>query len=177
MSTEFRGWKVCSREAGRGELPFFVFFLERGEEYRNMMTEADFRRIALSMEGAEERSHMVAADFRVGGRIFATLASLEQGYGNLMLTRERQAEFLTDRPDLVLPIHGGWGRLPTKNHCAERSMPPGDARRKESKRRPAAQKQSFDYKSQITESVLPRPNLFPQGSSDEGWCTWFRGRG
>ena len=50
------------------------------------MTPADFRRVALSFEGAEEGSHMGAAAFRVGGRIFATLASQAQGYGNLMLT-------------------------------------------------------------------------------------------
>lgn len=71
----------------------------------------DFRRVALSLEGAEERSHMGAADFRVGGRIFATLASQDLGYGNLMLTPEIQAEFLADRPDVFLPIHGGWGRM------------------------------------------------------------------
>jgi hypothetical protein len=74
------------------------------------MTAADFRRIALSLEGAEEGSHMGAVDFRVGGRIFATLASVKEGYGNLMLTPEIQAEFLSERPDLFLPIHGGWGR-------------------------------------------------------------------
>ncbi len=53
---------------------------------------------------------MGAVDFRVGGRIFATLASVKEGYGNLMLTPEIQAEFLSERPDLFLPIHGGWGR-------------------------------------------------------------------
>ena len=53
---------------------------------------------------------MGAADFRVGGRIFATLASERQGYGNLMLTLEHQAEFVAERPDLFLPIAGGWGR-------------------------------------------------------------------
>jgi hypothetical protein len=74
------------------------------------MTPADFRRIALSFEGAEEGSHMGAADFRVGGRIFATLASESQGYGNLMLTLELQAEFVAERPDLFLPVAGGWGR-------------------------------------------------------------------
>jgi hypothetical protein len=47
------------------------------------MNAADFRRIALSLEGVEEGSHMGAPDFRVGGRIFATLASQDQGYGNL----------------------------------------------------------------------------------------------
>ena len=75
------------------------------------MTPADFRRIALSLEGAEESSHMGAADFRVRGRVFATLASERDGYGNLMLTPELQAAFLADRPDLFLPIHGGWGRM------------------------------------------------------------------
>jgi len=75
------------------------------------MNAADFRRIALSLEGAEEGSHMGAVDFRVGGRIFATLASIDKGYGNLMITPELQAEFLAGRPDVFLPIHGGWGRM------------------------------------------------------------------
>jgi hypothetical protein len=71
---------------------------------------ADFRRIALSLEGAEEASHMGSPDFRVGGRIFATLASQKQGYGNLMLTPELQADFVGELPDVFLPIAGGWGR-------------------------------------------------------------------
>jgi hypothetical protein len=71
----------------------------------------DFRRIALSLEGAEEGSHMGAPDFRVGGHIFATLASQKDGYGNLMITPEMQAGFLEDRPDVFLPIAGGWGRM------------------------------------------------------------------
>jgi hypothetical protein len=75
------------------------------------VTAKDFRRIALSLEGAEEGAHVGAADFRVGGRIFATLASVKEGYGNLMLTLELQAEFIAERPDLFLPVHGGWGRM------------------------------------------------------------------
>jgi hypothetical protein len=75
------------------------------------MKAADFRRIALSLEGAEEGSHMGAADFRVAGRIFATLASEKQGYGNLMLTPEQQADFVRELPDVFLPISGGWGRM------------------------------------------------------------------
>jgi hypothetical protein len=74
------------------------------------VTVEDFRRIALSMEGAEESSHMGAADFRVGGRIFATLASVKQGYGNLMLTPEEQTTFVEEMPEVFLPVHGGWGR-------------------------------------------------------------------
>ena len=75
------------------------------------MTAADFRRIALSFEGAEEGSHMGAVDFRVGGRIFATLASVKDGFGNLMLTPEMQAEFGAEAPDLFVPVAGGWGRM------------------------------------------------------------------
>jgi hypothetical protein len=75
------------------------------------MTAADFRRIALSFDGAEEGSHMGVVDFRVGGRIFATLASINEGFGNLMLTPEIQAEFIADAPDLFLPVAGGWGRM------------------------------------------------------------------
>ncbi len=72
---------------------------------------SDFRRIALSLPGAEEGSHMGAADFRVGGRIFATLASQKQGYGNLMLSSEQQTDFVSEQPDVFLPVPGGWGRL------------------------------------------------------------------
>jgi hypothetical protein len=75
------------------------------------MDAADFRRIALSLDGAEEGSHMGAADFRVGGRIFATLASVSQGYGNLMLTPEQQAAFVEELPDVFVAIAGGWGRM------------------------------------------------------------------
>jgi hypothetical protein len=76
-----------------------------------MMTVNDFRRLALRLEGAEEGSHMGAADFRVGGRIFATLASQDQGYGNLMLSPAQQAEFVREQPDIFVPIAGGWGRM------------------------------------------------------------------
>ena len=74
------------------------------------MTPSDFRRIALSLEGAEEGSHMGSPDFRVGGRIFATLAAQARGYGNLMLTPEQQAIFVAEAPDVFIPIPGGWGR-------------------------------------------------------------------
>lgn len=74
------------------------------------MNADDFRRIALSLPGAEESSHMGQPDFRVGGRIFATLAAQHLGYGNLMLTPEQQADFVAEMPDLFIPIAGGWGR-------------------------------------------------------------------
>jgi hypothetical protein len=71
----------------------------------------DFRRIALSFPGTEESSHMEQPDFRVGGRVFATLASAKQGYGNLMLTLEQQTVFVEEMPEVFLPIPGGWGRM------------------------------------------------------------------
>ena len=75
------------------------------------MNVAEFRRIALSLPGAEESSHMGQPDFRVDGRIFATLASAKQGYGNLMLTMEQQTAFVEEMPEVFLPIPGGWGRM------------------------------------------------------------------
>jgi hypothetical protein len=70
----------------------------------------DFRRIALSLEGAEESSHMGSPDFRVGGRIFATLAAAKLGYGNIMITPEQQAGFVEEMPEVFIPVKGGWGR-------------------------------------------------------------------
>lgn len=80
-------------------------------DFAKRMTAAGFKRLALSMEGAEEGSHMGAVDFRAGGRIFATLASAAQGYGNLMLTPDLQAEFIAGAPEIFLPVAGGWGRM------------------------------------------------------------------
>ena len=80
------------------------------------MTIDDFRRIALSLEGAEESSHMGQPDFRVGGRIFATLAAAAQGYGNLMLTPEQQATFVEELPEVFIPIPGRWGEKRGRAH-------------------------------------------------------------
>lgn len=75
------------------------------------MTANDFRRIALSFKGAEESSHMGSPDFRVDGRIFATLASIKLGYGNIKLAPEQQAAFVAEMPEVFLPVAGGWGRM------------------------------------------------------------------
>lgn len=75
------------------------------------MTAADFRRIALSLEGVEEYEHGGSPAFRIDGRKFASLASQAAGYGNLMLTPEQQAAFVEDAPEIFLPIAGGWGRM------------------------------------------------------------------
>lgn len=74
------------------------------------MTGADFRRIALSMPEAEEGAHFGNADFRVGGKIFATLALEKEGFGVLLLSPEEQAGMVADAPEVFSPVPGGWGR-------------------------------------------------------------------
>jgi len=75
------------------------------------MTPKDFRRIALSLEGAEEYPHAGLPAFRLQGGRFASLASQAEGYGNLVLTPEQQAGFVEEAPDIFLPIPGGFGRM------------------------------------------------------------------
>lgn len=74
------------------------------------MTGADFRRIALSLPEATEGSHFGNADFRVGGKIFATLALEKEGYGVLLLSPEEQEGMVQDAPEIFSPVPGGWGR-------------------------------------------------------------------
>ena len=62
------------------------------------------------MPEAVEGSHFGNADFRVGGRIFATLALESKGYGTLLLTPEQQAGMVEDAPGVFSPVPGGWGR-------------------------------------------------------------------
>jgi hypothetical protein len=74
------------------------------------MNANDFRELALGFDDAEESSHMGAADFRVGGRIFATLAHEHLGLGNLMLSPELQQSLIAENPKVFFPVSGGWGR-------------------------------------------------------------------
>lgn len=67
-----------------------------------------FRRIALAMTDATEGSHMQHPDFRVGGRIFATLHPDLQ-WGMVKLTPEQQREFVRSCPDVFEPEKGAWG--------------------------------------------------------------------
>ncbi len=73
------------------------------------MTEKDFRRIALGMKGAVEASHMDHPDFRVDGRIFATLHQ-DRKSAMVKLTPDQQAEFIRDQPAAFKPENGAWGR-------------------------------------------------------------------
>ena len=73
------------------------------------MTPDEFRRMALGLEGAQEGAHMGHADFRVGGRVFATLGYPDSGWGVVQLPPEQQVLFLEDAPDVFQPAKGAWG--------------------------------------------------------------------
>ncbi len=74
------------------------------------MTGDDFRRLALDLPEAVEASHMGHPDFRVGGRIFATLSGADEERGMVKLTPEQQARFVRDAPGVFESVSGAWGR-------------------------------------------------------------------
>lgn len=74
------------------------------------MKAADFRRIALSMPEASENAHMGHPDFRVGGRIFATLGYPNEHSGVVMLSPEEQEKFVRADPAAFTLVKGAWGR-------------------------------------------------------------------
>jgi hypothetical protein len=76
------------------------------------MTREDFRKLALALPQAEEKSHMGHPDFRVKGRIFATLPDVDEelsDVGMVKLTLEQQAEFVEKEPGVFGPCQGAWG--------------------------------------------------------------------
>ncbi|MGZ4983940.1 MAG: MmcQ/YjbR family DNA-binding protein [Chthoniobacterales bacterium] len=73
------------------------------------MNAAQFRRLALSNPEASESSHMNHPDFRVNGKIFATL-SADEDYGVVMLSPNEQKHFVETDPTAFSPVPGGWGR-------------------------------------------------------------------
>ena len=70
-----------------------------------------FRTLALSLPEAVESAHCGHPDFRVNGRIFATLSGAAIGCGVLKLTPEQQNAFHAELPAVFEPVHGGWGRM------------------------------------------------------------------
>jgi hypothetical protein len=74
------------------------------------MTANEFREIALSFPETVEASHMDHPDFRVRGKIFATLGYPNADWGMVGLTPEEQARVTKAEPDVFLPAKGAWGR-------------------------------------------------------------------
>jgi hypothetical protein len=85
------------------------------------MTTTDFRQLALSLPETAEGAHMGHPDFRVRGKIFATLFTPRgQECGMVKLTPEQQRRFFKEHPDVFEPVAGGWGRKgATQVHLAK----------------------------------------------------------
>lgn len=76
---------------------------------RMPLTADNFRDLALSLPRAIESSHMNHPDFRVDGRIFASLDSPRHGFAMVTLTPVQQGEFVKAHPRMFMPVKGGWG--------------------------------------------------------------------
>lgn len=74
------------------------------------MTSDEFRKMALAFPGASESSHMGHPDFRMNGKIFATLQYPDENWGMVKLPPEQQDSFVRSHPKAFVPAKGGWGR-------------------------------------------------------------------
>ena len=73
------------------------------------MTPAAFRKVALSLDGAVEGAHGGHADFRAGGKVFATLGYPDKDWGMVKLAPDQQQMLVTAEPDMFVPVKGAWG--------------------------------------------------------------------
>lgn len=74
------------------------------------MNSQGFRALALAKAGAVESSHMNHPDFRLGGKIFATLSGEAEEWGMVKLTPVQQKTFIDADPKTFAPASGAWGR-------------------------------------------------------------------
>src|SRR6476620_9113323 len=74
------------------------------------MTPNKFRELALSFPEAIESAHMRHPDFRVGGKIFATLGYPDEDFAMVKLSADDQKEFVRTSPGVFTPVKGAWGR-------------------------------------------------------------------
>jgi hypothetical protein len=89
------------------------------------MTEDDFRRLALCLPEAVESTHMAHPDFRVGGKIFATLRAPGEGWAMVKLPPDQQEAFVRAFPSVFEPVKGTWGlRGATNVRLAKAKEPP-----------------------------------------------------
>jgi|SRR4029453_8370873 hypothetical protein len=79
------------------------------------MTPNEFRKLALSFPEAIESAHMDHPDFRVGGRIFATLGYPDEHWAMVKLSSDEQNEFVRTSPGVFATAKGAWGRQGATN--------------------------------------------------------------
>jgi hypothetical protein len=86
------------------------------------MTADEFRSLALSLPEASEAAHMGHADFRVRGKIFATLGP-DEDWGMVKLTADQQAPLVRSQPHGFQPASGAWGRRGCTIVCLREADP------------------------------------------------------
>jgi len=74
------------------------------------MNEEEFRAAALRVPGAIEAAHMDHPDFRVNGKIFASLGYPDDGWGMVKLTQAQQRSLMKEAPGTFAPCAGAWGK-------------------------------------------------------------------
>ena len=74
------------------------------------MTCEQFRRLALRLPETSEKEHMGHPDFRVGGKVFATIGYPDATWAMVRLTPMEQEQFVHDEPEVFVPVKGAWGR-------------------------------------------------------------------
>ena len=79
------------------------------------MTSSEFRELALSFPEATESAHMHHPDFRVGGKIFATLGYPDDDSAMVKLSPDEQKEFVRKSPGVFNAVKGAWGRQGATN--------------------------------------------------------------
>ncbi len=79
------------------------------------MTPNEFRELALSFPEAIESAHMRHPDFRVAGKIFATIGFPDENWAVVKLKPEEQEEFVGNNPEVFRPVKGAWGRQGSTN--------------------------------------------------------------
>ena len=79
------------------------------------MTSAEFRKMALALPDTEQRAHMGHPDFRVAGKIFATMGYPAAGMAMVKLTPEQQHAYTHAEPETFVPVKGAWGAKGSTN--------------------------------------------------------------
>jgi hypothetical protein len=79
------------------------------------MTADEFRKVALALPEAIESAHMNHPDFRVRGKIFATLDYPDENWAVVKLTPKEQTHFVRAEPDVFRAVKGGWGQRGATN--------------------------------------------------------------
>jgi hypothetical protein len=75
-----------------------------------VVTPAEFRQLALDLPEAIESAHMDHPDFRVGGKIFATLGYPDAEHAVVLLPPDDQQRYVAEAPKVFTPAKGAWGR-------------------------------------------------------------------